>query len=88
MALVVTDIVADRQIFRMAISTFAQGLDVFQRGRNWQHMLAANPAGNNPMQLAGHGFVNFVAGVRKSAHDLQYTRSQCTRFFRAGTIGS
>ena len=46
----------------MAVAPFAQGLDVFQRGVLWCHRLATDPAGHDAVQLAGHGFVDLVAG--------------------------
>lgn len=69
MALVIAEIVADGQVFCMAVAAFAQGLDVFQRGGRGQHMLAADPAGHNTMQLASHRLVDLVAGVGEFAHD-------------------
>lgn len=68
MALVVAQLVADGQIFNMAVAAFAQGLDVLQRGGSVQHMLTADPTGHHAMQLACHGFVDFVAGEGESAH--------------------
>jgi len=40
MALVVAEVVADGQVFRMAVAAFAQWLDVFQRCDCGQHMPA------------------------------------------------
>jgi acetoin utilization deacetylase AcuC-like enzyme len=63
MSLVIARLVADSQILNMAVTTFAQGLDVLKRGGFRQHMLTADPAGHHAMQLARNGFVHFVAGV-------------------------
>ena len=52
----------------MAVAAFTQGLDVLQRRICRQYGQAADPAGDHAMQLAGHGFVNFVAGQSQSAH--------------------
>lgn len=68
MALVVAKLMADGQIFNVAVAAFTQGLDVLQRGGGVQHMLTADPAGHHAMQLARHGFVDFVAGEGESAH--------------------
>ena len=65
---VITPVMADGQILQMAVAAFAQGLDVFQRGGGGRHVFAAHPAGHHTMHLAGYGFVDFVAGVRKFAH--------------------
>ena len=68
MALLVTHRVADGQIGLMAVAAFAQGLDVFQRGVNHIDMLATHPARHLPVQLAGNGVVDFLAGVGWFAH--------------------
>lgn len=68
MALMVADIVADGQIVCVAVSTFAQWLDVLQRGGGGQHMLATHPAGHNAMQLACHRSVDFFTGEGQRAH--------------------
>ena len=70
MPLVVAKLVADGQIFNVTVAALAQGFDVLQRGCFMQHMLATHPAGHHAMQLARHGFVDFVAGERESAHAL------------------
>lgn len=59
---------ADGQVLQMAVAAFAQGLDVLQRGVGGRHVFAAHPAGHHAVHLAGHGLVDFVAGVRKFAH--------------------
>lgn len=69
MALVVAELVADGQVFRMAVAAFAPWLDVFQRCGGGRHMLAADPARYKPMQLARNRLVDFVAGVGEFAHD-------------------
>lgn len=69
MVLIVAELVADRQVFRMAVAAFAPWLDVFQRCGGGQHMLAADPAGHNTMQLARHCLVDLVAGVGEFAHE-------------------
>jgi hypothetical protein len=66
--LVVAMGVADGQVLEMAVAAFAQGLDVLERGVGWRHVLAAHPAWHYAMQLAGHGFVDFVAGQAQFAH--------------------
>ena len=58
----------DGQVFGMAVASFAKRLDVFQSGISRQNMLATHPAGHDAMHLAGHDFVDFVAGVGESAH--------------------
>jgi hypothetical protein len=68
MPLVIALVMADGQIFCVAIATFAQGLHVFQRGIHRVHMLATHPARHLAVQLAGHGFVDFVAGMAEFAH--------------------
>ena len=70
MPLVVAAVMADRQILLVAVATFAQGLDVLQRGLRVRHMLATHPTRHHAMQLAGHRFVNFVAGELETAHAL------------------
>ena len=62
MPAVVAGIVADGQIFGMAVATLAQRLNVLQRGISLRHVLAADPARHLAVQLTGHGFVDFVAG--------------------------
>jgi hypothetical protein len=66
-AQVVAPVMADSQILLMAIATFAQGLDVFQRGLRVRHMGPAHPTRHHAMQLAGDRFVNFVAGELEAA---------------------
>jgi hypothetical protein len=68
MALVVAHSVADGQVLLVAAAAFAQRLDVLQRGSGGQYVFPADPARHHAMQLAGHGFVDFVAGVAESAH--------------------
>ena len=59
---------ADGQVLQVAATALALGADVFQRGVFGGHMLAADPAGHLPMQLAGHGVVNLGAGEGEAAH--------------------
>lgn len=73
MALVVANIVADGQVFCMAVSSCAQWFDVFQCGGRGQHMLSTDPARHNTMHLASHGPVNFVAGMGEFAHGTNCT---------------
>ena len=54
---------ADGQIGLVAVATFAQGLDMLQRGVNQVDMLATHPARYLAVQLASDGFVDFQAGV-------------------------
>ncbi len=63
MALVVAPPVADGQVLNMAVAAFAQRLNMFERCLISSHMLAANPARNLPMQLAGNSFIDFQARV-------------------------
>ena len=67
-SLVVALAVADGQVVLVTAATFTQGPDVLQGGVLRQHMLAAHPAGHHAMELAGHGFVDLVAGQGESAH--------------------
>ena len=72
-ALVVAQFMADGEVFLVAVAALAQGLDVLQRRRFWYHMLATDPARHHAMQLARHGFVDFVAGKAQSAHALKWS---------------
>ena len=79
--------VADRQIFRVAVAAVGERLHVLQRGVGWGDMRAANPAGHLAVQLAGDGFVDFVAGVAESAHGSQFRVSKrifCQPLCQAG----
>ena len=59
---------ADSQIGLMAVTAFAQGLDMFKRGVDHLYMLAADPARYLSMQLAGDGVIDFLPGVGWFAH--------------------
>lgn len=67
---------ADSQVFKMAVSALAQGLDMFQRGVCRVYVLAAHPAGHRAMQLPCHGFVNFVAGEAQLAHGAKWSKDE------------
>jgi hypothetical protein len=60
---VIANIVADGEVFSMAIAPLTQGLDMFQRGGARQHMFTTDPARHHTMQLTGHGFVYFFSGM-------------------------
>jgi hypothetical protein len=62
MPLMVTTVMADRQIVLMAAAAFTQRLNVLQRGIGMRHMLPANPTRHRTMQLARYRFVDLVAG--------------------------
>ena len=49
MPLVVAAVMADGQVLLMAVATFAQGLNVLQRGVGMRHVLATNPTRHNAM---------------------------------------
>lgn len=68
MALVIAELVANGQVFNMAVAAFAERLNVLQRGRLMQHMFATYPAGHHTMHLACYGFIDLVAGVGEFAH--------------------
>ena len=59
---VVAAIMADGEVFLVAIATFAQRLNVLKRGVGMRHVLPADPTRHHAMQLARYRFVNFVAG--------------------------
>jgi hypothetical protein len=67
-ALAVAHLVADGQIFGMAVAAVAQGLNVLERGGLGRDMLAADPARHAAMQLPGHSSVDFDSGVAQAAH--------------------
>jgi hypothetical protein len=67
----VTAGMADGQVLQMTVTPFTQGLDMFKRRILGLDVLRAHPAGHYTMQLAGHSFIYFVAGVSKSAHRKQ-----------------
>ena len=62
-------VMADCQIFCMAVATIAQGLNVLQRCRLGRHMFAANPARHYAMKLARNDFVNLVTRKTQFTHD-------------------
>ena len=62
MALIVADLMTDSQVFRVAVSTLTQRLNMLQRGSGWRHMFTTNPTRHLAMKLPCHGFVNLVAG--------------------------
>ena len=62
-ALVVAKRMADGQITLVAVTAFAQGLNVFQRCINHVHMLATHPARHLAVQLAGDSVVDFLPGM-------------------------
>ena len=68
---VVAHVMADRQIFQMATSTFAQRFDVLQGSGIWQHMLTTDPARHHAMHLPSDRFVDLVTRVGKFAHSRQ-----------------
>ena len=59
---VVAAVMADGQVFLMAVAAFAQRLNVLKRGVGVRHMLPADPTRHHAMQLARYRFVDFVAG--------------------------
>ena len=59
---VVAVVVADGQVFLVAVAAFAQRLNVLKRGIGMCHMLPADPTRHHAMHLARYRFVNFVAG--------------------------
>ena len=71
MPLPVTACMADGQILKVTVTPLAQRLDVFKRRILWLDVLRAHPARHHTMQLAGHRFIDFVAGVSQSAHRQQ-----------------
>jgi hypothetical protein len=73
MALVIAPAMADGQVFDMAATALAQGLNVFERGLRRQHVFAAHPAGHKAMQLARHGFIYFVSGESQFAHAAKHS---------------
>jgi hypothetical protein len=77
MALVIAPAMADGQVFDMAATALAQGLNVFERGLRWQHVFAAHPAGYDAMQLARHGFIYFVSGESQFAHAAKHSAIKC-----------
>ena len=52
---------ADGQIVLVAVTTFAQRLDVLKGGLRMRHMRTADPTRHHAMQLARYRFVDFVA---------------------------
>ena len=59
---VVAAVVADGQVFLMAVATFTERLNVLKRGVSMRDMLATNPTRDHAMQLARYRFVDLVAG--------------------------
>ena len=74
MALVIAQLVADGQVFGMAVTAFAFGFDVLQRRCFRQHMLTTHPAGHHAVQLPCHGFVHFFSGLIQSAHAVAFLK--------------
>ena len=68
MALPITDFMANRQVFHMAVATFAQRLNMLQRGCLGRDVLTANPTRHDAMQLPRHGFIHFVPRKTQAAH--------------------
>jgi len=66
--LAVAHLVADGEIFSVAVAALAQGLNVLQRGGLGRDMLATHPARHRAMQLPGHGSVDFDSGMAQAAH--------------------
>ena len=60
-ASVIADLMADSQVFRVAVTTLTQRLDMLQRGSGWRHMFTTNPTRHLAMKLPCHGFVDLVA---------------------------
>ena len=60
-ASVVADLMADSQVFRVAVTTLTQRPNMLQRGSCWRHMFTADPARHLAMKLPCHGFVDLVA---------------------------
>ena len=78
MPLVIAQLVADRQIVKVAAAAIDERLDVFKGCGLWQDVLPAHPAWNHAVQLTRHCFVNFAPGVGEPAH-----RCFCFCFIRA-----
>jgi len=68
MALAIADLMADGEIFCMAVAAIAQGLNVFQRRGLGRDMFAAYPARHHAMKLARHRFVHLDPEVTQTAH--------------------
>ena len=69
MTLAIADLMADGEIFCMAVAALTERLNVLQRGGVRRHMFAANPARHRAVQLTGNRLVDLVAGMAQSAHD-------------------
>ena len=68
MPLPIAELMADSQIFGMAIAALAQRLNVLQRGGLGCDVLAADPAGHHTVQLARQRLVHLVAGMTETTH--------------------
>lgn len=73
MTLIVAKIMTDGQVFQMAVTPFAQGLDVLQGRGSWLHVFTADPTRHHAVHLASHRFINFVTRVGEFAHVKQCT---------------
>ena len=60
--------VADGKVFSMAVAAITLRLNMLERGVWQPHMRAAHPTWHLAVQLAGDGFVHFVADVAQAAH--------------------
>lgn len=68
MTLAVAGFVTDGQILGMAVSAFAQRLDMLQRRRVQRDMFAANPARHDAMKLPRDGSVHLDSKLAQIAH--------------------
>jgi hypothetical protein len=59
---VVATVMADGQVFLVAVTTFTKRLNVLKCGVGMRHMLPAHPTRHHAMHLARDRFVDFVAG--------------------------
>lgn len=71
MPLVVTAVMADRQVVLVAATPFAERLNMLQRGVLGLHMLTTDPARHFAMQLARDRFVDLFAGVSGFTHAMR-----------------
>ena len=76
MALAIASLVANRQIFGVAVAAIAQGLDMLQRGCVWRDMLAANPARHDAVQLPRNGFVHLDPEMPQTTHRHIFVQKQ------------
>ena len=61
-------VMADSQIFGVAVAACTEWLDMFKCGVTGRNMLAANPTRHLPVQLTRYGLVDFVAREAQPTH--------------------